>query len=63
MFRKDESQRDRGSGRHQKDPQVPGIMAGQAFAPETVPQMQIPALSMGPPDYCDIVIRRVDHAV
>ena len=41
MFRKDESQRDRGSGRHQKDPQVPGIMAGQAFAPETVPQMHL----------------------
>ena len=40
MFRKDESQRDRESGRHQKDPQVPAIMAGQAFAPETVPQMQ-----------------------
>ena len=40
MFRKYESQRDRESGRHQKDPQVPAIMAGQAFAPETVPQMQ-----------------------
>ena len=34
MFRNDEShQRDRGSGRHQKDPQAPGIMAGQASAP------------------------------
>jgi hypothetical protein len=34
MFRKDEShQRDPGSGRHQKDAQAPGIMAGQASAP------------------------------
>jgi hypothetical protein len=34
MFRKDEShQRDRGSGRHQKDPQAPGIMGSQTPSP------------------------------
>jgi hypothetical protein len=42
MFWKDEShQRDRGSGRHQKGPQAPGIMGGETSSP--TPDGQIAA--------------------
>ena len=43
MFREDEShQRDRGSGRHQKDPQAPRSMGAHAQAPTPNPESALP---------------------